>query len=397
MANTALETLDDVLGLATEREPERVGTALHAVLLEGGALADFAARTLAILLARRDGEPHARELACASPPTRAALAGGLSVISEPWADELLMKLASDGEARVRSAVARAGVDTGRILSADRDGLACVLPANVPAAVNLVAGLSFQSRDERPLALSEDAVALLTELAKNAACEPRLDETELVELATLSGIPRLVVEACLARISWLRAEPADDFATMFARDSLPDELATAAREGATDADRTALLDLVGDSDLDGSARSAATTLISWIDDDRRVTERIGTWLKTNREHLHQLASELLRATRDPARFKARGRALLALDLSVDLTAILLDAREPMWLVGPERVVHRQLADEFEKWAGDAEPRLAAVGRAGVARFRARADRADDSGEPEETDWGRRRQRRLSRGS
>jgi len=387
MRHAAHGIVDHAVLLATETEPDRIGSALRTVLSDGGALADFGAPALSALLKQDDGEQLAHELARGAAATRAALAGALSGTTEPWADELLAELALDEEERVRSAAAHAaGWTLGASAARIEAGLRACLPANLPAALSLLGGLSRQHGGDQPGALSKTAAATVQEVAIHAACEPHLDETELVEVAKLSGIPRLMLDACLARISWLANDPAEDFAASFARDALPDELGETARKGATDADRMALLDLVEKPDLDSGARSAATTVLSWIDDDRVVTERLGTWLATDDQHLHQLASELLRETRDPARFKTRVRALLGLDLSIDLTETILDAREPAWLTGSERVVYTTLADEFEEWADDPDPYLAVVGRTAAARFRAYAETADDTGEPDETEWG-----------
>lgn len=148
-----------------------------------------------------------------------------------------------------------------------------------------------------------------------------------------------------------------------------------------------MDMLDDPELDGDARSAAITLISWLDDHDRVTTRIVQWLTSGDERLRYQASQLLRLTRDPAQCKERARALLAVDQSSDITEDLLAAREPKWMMGPPKAVNAHLAEEFLTWAEEKDERLAAIGLAGAKRYLAytRTDATEDEhdGDPQ---WG-----------
>ena len=95
---------------------------------------------------------------------------------------------------------------------------------------------------------------------------------------------------------------------------------------------------------------------------------------------------MRHTRDPEQFKVRSQALLAIDPALDIEDVLLDARQPTWLVGSEKVVLRRLVDEFASWAEDDDARLAAVGRLGVGRFRERLESAEGAEEDDDAEWG-----------
>lgn len=75
-------------------------------------------------------------------------------------------------------------------------------------------------------------------------------------------------------------------------------------------------------------------------------------------------------------------MLSVAPELDLTEVLLDAREPIWMVGSEKTIMRQRADEFGTWMGASNPRLAAIGTAGHERYAARARQA--SGEKEDPD-------------
>ena len=388
MRHLARGVVDRALAIATTREPEAIAKALEEVLGDGGPLCDLIAPALAELVTRPDGEGLARRLLAGAPAaTRAAIAGGLVGAPTGWADDLLDALADDEDRKVRSAVAHtAGWTRDRSAHRLRIGLRACLPGDLDGALTVLGGARALAADDDAVMLDAEAAVLLARLVTNAACAPRLDGTELVEIGEMAGQPRLIIDACLARVQWLADHPAGDLTEMMARDSLPDEIAEAARSGAADVDRIRLMDLLEDPALGGEARSAATTLLAWIDDHDLVTDRLGRWLASDEERLHYLASELLRTTRDPQLLKERARTLLTNDPPLDLTDVLLEAREPVWFVGSEKVVFRRLVDEFETWAEDSDERLAAIGRAGVERFQARSETDGEFDDDDDPEWG-----------
>jgi hypothetical protein len=235
-------------------------------------------------------------------------------------------------------------------------------------------------------LDAEAASTLAELAANAASEPRIDGYELAELGTYAQLPRLVIEACLARVRWLAANPVKDLAAMMARAGLPDDLETAARTGAQDHDRIELIELIEDPVLDGEARADAVKLLGWIDDHDVVTDRLGRWLASDDEQLRYCASVMLRHTRDPGLFKARARVLVAIDPPLHITDTLIDARQPAWMMGSEKVALMRIADEFASWADDDDERVADIGRIAATCFRDQATRADGDEDDDDTEWG-----------
>lgn len=388
MRHAAHMVIEPALASAASTDPDRMAQALETVLADGGPLADHAAGALREFAGRPDGETLIHRLAARDLPSmRVAVARGLVGTSEVWGDLLLERLADDGDDNVRSAVAwTAGWTRGGSVGRLRTGLRACLPAGVGDALAVLAGAESRSQEDHLLPLDEAAASTVAELAMNAAREPHIDGYELTELGHMAAQPRLVIEACLARIRWLAENPAEDFAEMMAREGLPDELADAARAGAEDRDRSALTGLLEDPAFDRDARGDATKLLAWIDDHDAITDRLAEWLAGDDERMHYYASELLRRTRDADQFKARARALLATTSPLDLTDVLLDAREPTWLTGSEKVVFRTLVDEFAGWTDDDDERLAAVGRIGVDRFRKRSESADGAEDDDDTEWG-----------
>jgi hypothetical protein len=244
-------------------------------------------------------------------------------------------------------------------------------------------------DAAPLSLDSECEGLVLEVVRGAAGQPRIDGDDLAEVAQLvTEVPRLAIEACWARVRWMTEHPPHNLQEMLAREGMPDELAEGARLGATDADRIALLDMLEDDELEGGVRSGAHQLLAWIQDADVVTQRLIVWLRGSSERLRYEARSLLRDMRGPEAFKSRARALLAAEPQLDLTPALLDARQPQWWIGSARVVGERITAEFADWAEDDDARLAAVGRAGVARFTDWGASAEEDDEDFDcdTEWG-----------
>jgi hypothetical protein len=377
-----------VMHAAAQSDPERLAPALESVIADGGPLADHAGAALGELAARADGEALMRRLAVNSDAVvRVAVAAGLRLTADAWADLLLEELADDPDQSVRAAVAcTAGWTKDGSSKRLRTGLRACLPADLSNALELFTGAESRSQPEGLAPLDGDFVTIVTELGANAACQSRIDGHELIELGELAGLPRLVIETCLARIRWLADNPAKDFAEAMARDGLPDELADAARTGANDQDRLSLMTLLEEPDLDGEASNDAIKLLAWIDDYDAVTDHIPRWLDSDIEQLKYRAFKLLHETRDSERFKQRALKLIAAEPTVDLSNLLLEAREPTWHVGSEEAVNRRLADEFGGWVENDDERLAAIGRKGVERFGGRSKNVTGSEEDHEIAWG-----------
>jgi hypothetical protein len=206
------------------------------------------------------------------------------------------------------------------------------------------------------------------------------------MAELAGRPRAVVAAAIARVRWLVDQP-QDLETLISRDSMPDELADMIREGAETDDVSTILDLIEDAALSSEARSAAVQLLGWIDRESDVvTDRMIEWLREQDTELEYLVSKVLRETRDPDIFRRRAERILAAEPPIEVAELLIEAREPMWIVGSERVVLRRVATDFDAWASAENERLAAVGRTAAARFRERAARADGADEDPDAEGG-----------
>jgi len=388
MRQAAQMTVGPALVFAAGAEPGRIADALEMVLADGGPLAGHAAGALGELVSRADGEEFMRRLASDAPSaTRAAVAGGLAATSQPWADVLLQELADSPDEQVRWAVAHtAGWTPGGSVRRLRTGLRACLPANVGNALSLLAGAARRTQEDGLVPLEDEAASTLAALAANAAREPRIEGYKLAELGKLAQLPRLAVEACLARVRWLIANPVKDFEEMMGRDGLPDELSDATRRGAEDRDRVELIEFIENPALDGEARANAVKLLTWIDDHDVVTDRLGRWLASDDEQVRYSAFEMLRQTRAPEQFKARARSLLATDPPLDLAQILIEARQPAWMMGSEKVALGRIADEFETWIDDDDPRIANTGRIAAARFRQEASRVDGDEEDQDTEWG-----------
>ena len=368
---------------AARRDRERVEAALTVVLASDGELNELAGPALCELL-EGDGAEHLarRLLVGASPPRRAAVANGLAGSAEKWADEMLVELAEDEHLPVRRSVALAGGWTPggssvRVLT----GLRACLPDDVGSAAQLLGGLRSREVD-----LDGSAVSVVDELALNAARSGRIDASELVEMVELAQRPQAAVQACVARVKWLMDQP-QDFESMMARDSMPDELAEVVRAGAQDGDVAAVLDLIESGGLNSEARSAAVRLLSWLDRDADlVTDRMIHWLREQDSELEYVVSSLLNETRDPEQFRARAQRMLAATPPIEVADLLVEAREPRWMMGSERVIYGRIAHEFDTWASSDDERVAAVGRAGAARFRDRAARADGADEDPDAEAG-----------
>jgi hypothetical protein len=376
-------TIPAALAAAAAAEPDTMREAFAIELRHESRLAELTSQALVLLFARPDGEQLAVTLlANAGPLARVAVAGGLAGVNDAWADDLLKGLSTDPDARVRSRVAQAAGWTdqpseARILS----GIGACGPDRLDDACTLLSGLGRGDLAQ----LSDDAGALLAEVVRAAACLPRVDGAGLREVCELVGRPRLAIDALLARVAWLGGEP-DSFEDLMARDGLPEELADLAAVGPTVEDAEQLVGLLERAALTPSARSSAVDLLSWIDPGDVLTDRIARWLAEQDSELSYTAAEVLRHTRDPERFRTRAQRLLSVDPALDITEVLLDARQPAWMVGSERTVMQRLADEFAKWAASDHACLAEVGRAGVARFTARAAAADGEPHDPDTTWG-----------
>ena len=393
MPHIARDVIDEALRIVAERAPDRLAKALSPLLAEDGPLVPFTARALAELLVRKDGQELASEIFATAPDAgRAALGRALSPASEAWADAMLSKLASDEAAEVRAAAADAIGWSPETSSGARlmIGLQACLPADIDSLLSVLRGRRLHlDNDTEPLPLGSEGEGLVLEVVRGAARQPRVDGGDIADVARLvPHVPRLVIEACWARVRWMAEHPPHDLKEMLARDGMPDELAEEARRGATDADRVALLDMLEDEEIDGGVRGAAGQLLAWIDDAGVVTERLIMWLGSDSERLRYEARSLLRSTRDPEAFKRRARALLAVEPQLDVTLALLDAREPQWCFGSARVVRERITAEFADWSNDNDVRLAAVGRAGVARFTDWGASAEEDDEDFDcdTEWG-----------
>jgi hypothetical protein len=350
-----------------------------------GPVCEQASAAVAVLIASDTGPEQALSLlGRAGPARRATVAGALAGNPAPWADELLDELAGDEEERVRRVVAQAaGWTDGASDARTVTGLRACLPDDVASAATLLSGLRHREADLPP-----DGASIVDELVMAAACAAKVDGAEIEEVVQISGRPRTAVLACMARVRWLSDQP-QDFDAMFSRDSLPDELSETVRDGAKGEDVEAILDLVEDDSLTSEARDTAVKLLGWIDGhDELVDERMIGWLRDGDRELEVAASKLLRAVRDPARLRDRAVRLLAADPPINLTDLLIEAREPMWMTGSDRIIYGRIADLFDKWAGDDDERLAEVGRVAAARFRARAYTANtaDGDDDPDVDWG-----------
>lgn len=393
MPQIARDVVAEALRIAAKRAPKRLAEALPPLLAQGGALAPLTGDALAELVLEEGGQQLAHTIVADAPPAgRAALARALSATNSKWAHHLLAKLAADEGGEVRAAVARTTAWAARTSSARLlIGLRACLPADVHSLASILTGLRVNSRsDAEPLPLGAEGDSLVLDVVREASCQPRVDGAEFAKVAQLvEHAPRLAIEACWARLRWMAEYPANDLDQMLARDGMPDELAEEARRGATNADRNALLDMLEDAEIDSGARSAAGELLSWIDDAGSViTERLIAWLGSESDRLRYEASSILRSTRDPQAFKRRARALLAVEPPLDVADALVDAREPHWWVGSQRVVYERIAQEFSDWIDDQDTRLAAVGRMGRSHFAdwaARQHQADDDFDSD-PEWG-----------
>ena len=389
MPHIARDVIGEALRIVAERAPDRLAKALSPLLAEDGPLVPFTARALAELLVRKDGQELASEIFATAPDAgRAALGRALSPASEAWADAMLSKLASDEAAEVRAAAADA-IAWGPEASSARliIGLRACLPADIDSLLSVLR--PDLDGDAAPLSLDSECEGLVLEVVRGAAGQPRIDGDDLAEVAQLvTEVPRLAIEACWARVRWMTEHPPHNLQEMLAREGMPDELAEGARLGATDADRIALLDMLEDDELEGGVRSGAHQLLAWIQDADVVTQRLIVWLRGSSERLRYEARSLLRDMRGPEAFKSRARALLAAEPQLDLTPALLDARQPQWWIGSARVVGERITAEFADWAEDDDARLAAVGRAGVARFTDWGASAEEDDEDFDcdTEWG-----------
>ena len=261
------------------------------------------------------------------------------------------------------------------------GLRACLPDDAASATQLLAGLRH-----RDVSLDDAAGPIVEDIAVGAACSPRVDASELVEMVELAGRPRAAVNAAIARVRWLVDQP-QDLEAMLARDSMPDELTDVVRAGGAAADIVAVLDLIEDGTLTSDARSAAVRLLGWLDrDPDLVTDRMIDWLREEDSELEYVVSKVLNETSDPDRYRRRAERMLAATPPLDVRELLIEAREPTWIMGSERVIFRRIAEEFETWAGADNERLAAVGRAGADRFGKRAMRADGADEDPDAEAG-----------
>ena len=78
---------------------------------------------------------------------------------------------------------------------------------------------------------------------------------------------------------------------------------------------------------------------------------------------------------PDIFKERARALAHVQPPLDIELAIVGAREPRQWSG-SRVPHwTRLRDDFREWANDPDEQLAALGRAGVAKYDSRLSRGD----------------------
>jgi hypothetical protein len=230
---SGIGSVDQVLAISAERAPDVLADALRVVLGDDGHLADYAGHGLAILFRRSGGQSLARSLLKDGlPPTRAAVARGLAENSAPWATDVLDRLAADEDKRVRSAVA---YSTGWAPARSRKrlliGLRACLPASLGEAVAILSRLRWTPCKSAPLptplSLDDDAAKQIRELVKNAAAEPNGGGSELGELAQLVAMPRLVLEARLARVQWL-ALPEVPLEVYLSTDALLDETAARAQ-------------------------------------------------------------------------------------------------------------------------------------------------------------------------
>jgi len=374
------QRIADALDLAAQQQPERLMDALAAELRAADGLGPLCRWALATLFTRGETEAFARRLLVSAPTSaRAAVALGLAATTAAWADSVLAELADDGEREVRAAVARA-VGWGEPPSAMRvsAGLRACLPDDLFSVERLLAGLT---REGRELSLDASALEVVHAILAATASAARPDGELVKDLIELCAIPRLAVEFLFARLNWLETEPAN-LSALLGRDGLPEELSDLARAGATDADVQALCERLDRGDSNSSVRDAIVEMLSWIDPGDALSDRIADWLSDEEGPRDRIARELLRETRDPERFRARAERLLSVAPELDLTEVLLDAREPIWMVGSEKTIMRQRADEFGTWMGASNPRLAAIGTAGHERYAARARQA--SGEKEDPD-------------
>lgn len=368
LANVGQLIIPQALAAAARTHRDRIGAALPGVLLDDGPLNEAAGPALVELLSGEAAEELAHLLVQdASAARRAALAVGLSGNANEWADAMLATLSRDPELGVRRTVARAvGWTTACSPARVITGLQACLPDDVVSALQMLFGLSA-----RGVELHDRAAEAIDELAVNAACRPRVDALDLVEMVKSAKRPRAAVRAAVERVKWLMSEP-DDPASLMARDSMPDELADVVRASGLPEDVTTVLNLIEETDLTSRACSAAVRLLSWLRDDADVvTDRMIDWLREEDSELEHVVRQLLSETKDAQRFKARAQRMLAATPPIDVAELLLEAREPIWTMGSERVIYRRIANEFDEWAGDDDERLAAVGRVGAARFRERA--------------------------
>lgn len=358
---------------AVSSAPERVGEAVVTVLRDDGVLVSVADGALGEILGRPGGEALAREFAGnGSPQQRAAVAGGLAVVTAGWADEVLAELAQDEAAIVRSRVA---ATTGWLRETTperiRIGLEACRPDDLDGVTTLLGGLALE-RDGRPVDLEPAALAIVEDVIVASLCAPRIDETALLEVLRLGARPEAIVRGCLARITWLRAQPTE-FAEVFRRDALPDELADAVLQGAREEHELVVLDLVEQQVLDHDAQSTAVTLLGWFaDSSSAITDRLAHWLRLKEPDLAPVVARVMRATHGADRLRRRSSRLVELGVPGDIADLVIEARRPSYFAdGSERAVMNKITDEFAVWEDDPNPDMATVGREAVDHFRARA--------------------------
>ena len=361
--------IGEALRLAAEEDPDRLRAALGDELSQADGLGTLCNGALSVLFVATGARELAGELLSQAPAVaRAAVALGLSSTAASWADNVLKNLAADPDRDVRRAVART-VGWGQPPSGERlaAGLTACLPDDAWALSNVLTGLA---RREQTIPLDPYALHCVRAVLMGVAAIARPDGRVVQHIVELCAAPRLAMEFLLTRLDWLETQP-EDLQALLRRDGLPEDLRELARKNARPADIEHLCERLERGDGGPSVHQGVIDLLSWIDTGPALSDRIAVWLSDENEELAKAAKKLLRETRDPALFRARVERILATGPALDITEAVLDAREPIWMVGSEKAIMLARAAEFEPWTHANDPCIAAIGRAGYERYSERA--------------------------